>query len=113
MNPHETNFEDFADEEFDFYGVRETFIKLDEMVYEIVEGTDHPAGEVIIRPELVATFGLPLGRVTIEHDDSGDSDIYKVIDLHDGHEWLCFGIRYEGFSEYFFFNYTPKSGENS
>ena len=116
MTRSDFDFEDLVGEELDFYGVDGNCFKLDDTVYEAIEddGADYYSqlGNVIIVESPRPSFGLPLARVVIEHEEP---DIYQFIDLHDDHCWLSFGTRYaldidcsRSYDTVFYFDYTPK-----
>ena len=105
-------FEDLVGEEFDFfYGASEPFFKLDDTVYEVQDN-----GEAIEAEGPTPDFGLPIARVIVAYDDEHDGMLYKLVDLHDEHCWLRFGVACHDTSErsydaIFTFEYTPKGCE--
>jgi len=77
------DFDDLVGEELDFYGADEPFFKLDDTIYEALED-----GEVVVAEGSLPDFGLPIARVIVERHGMA----YKLIDLHDEHCWLRFGL---------------------
>ena len=95
-------------EEFDFYGVDEQRIRLDDITYQVIDSDSEDDYYVAIATQPID--GLPIARVVVEDDCSG---IYELVDLHDGHCWLRFGLEVRDTSERsyetkFVFEYFPK-----
>lgn len=102
------DFDDLVGEEFDFYGADEAEqrFRLDGVTYDVINDEYSDCHGLVSSHELQ---GLPLARVTIEADDA----IYKIVDLHDGYEWLQFGVYHDYYHGYcdFVFEYFPKEVE--
>lgn len=112
------DFESLVGGEFDFSGVDGYRFKLDNVVYEAVEGEHEtsPWQRDLARVEIYqgnsVALDLPIARVVVERGAFSD-EIYELVDLHDGHCWLCFGTEIgdtsERYARLFTFEYTPKA----
>jgi len=106
--------DDMFGKEFAFYGVCNNEFKLDNTVYEALEdesdGYRSYLDTVIVKQSDGIFSAQPLARVRLETEDGDCSDVCKLIDVSDGHVWLCFGTGdYDDYYPYFIFDYEPKS----
>ncbi len=107
-------FDALLDSEADFYGVDCNQFKLDDAIWEAVE--DKADGyrsmlDVVLNRHLSdgIFFARALARVRIISHDDGFDDLYKLVDVTDGHCWLRFGTgRYWDDYPLFIFDYCPK-----
>ena len=108
MSDHAIDFDDMVGGEFDFYGCDGQCFSLDGLVYEVGED-----GDVGLASDRSGFHALPIARVVVEHACFNDSG-YELIDLHDGHCWLCFGEELvdTDYATQFVFEYTPKDMES-
>lgn len=113
MDPTTIDVEDLEGIEADFYGVDGTCFKLDEEAYEVIEdeftfSVVKLAGRDAERPGFSP---MPVARVVVEHEDDGYDNHYNLIDLHDEHCWLTFGLN--DYTEYpsFVFETNPDSDD--
>lgn len=104
MSGQEIDVDDLVGGEFDFYGVDGQRFNLDGLVYEVDD-----EGDVSLVNDHSGFHAIPIARVVVEHD-CVCCDVYVLVDLHDGHEWLRFGTGYDDEGEMHFdvFDYTPK-----
>lgn len=106
MSDQAIDFEDLVGQEYDFYGCDEQRFKLDDQVYEVVDG------EIMESSDRSGFHELPIARVVIEADAMCDEG-YEINDLHDGHCWLNFGFGCHCWpGKHDFFEYTPKDAED-
>lgn len=94
--------------EFDFYGAADQRFNLDGLIYEVDDD-----GNVTLSDDHSGFHELPIARVVVEYAASN----YELIDLHDGHCWLCFGeelidVSRDRYSTQFVFDYSPKVSED-
>jgi hypothetical protein len=116
----QSNYEDFdciIGNEFDFFGVCMNEFKLDDIAWEALEDDDDDYRSYlnsIVRTDSDGIFfDRPLARVRLLNVDDGDHDLYKLVDVRDGHVWLSFGTRYyDDCYPYFLFEYLPKQAES-
>lgn len=110
------DFEDLVGEEFDFYGVEGNCFKLNNTIYEAIEGEEGLDEVRVRRGEKYDFHTSPIARVVIENGAFNDES-YQLTDLHDGHCWLEFGTTLTAFYDVskrtiytgFVFEYTPKA----
>lgn len=95
-----------------FYGVDNTFYKLDDTVWEAIENPDDGYRSYLGSIEKVDDstqifFSEPLATVRIEEvDEAGGFEGYRFIDIEDEHVWLEVGTSYhDAWYPYFVFNY--------
>lgn len=114
MTRNDFDFEDLIDEKLDFYGVDGNCFKLNDTVYEAVENeADYHSMldciEAVENEAELIFFKTPIARIVIENIYELAFAGYRLVDLHDGHEWLRFGTGdYDDYDPYFVFEYTPK-----
>lgn len=101
----EIDFDELVGGEFDFYGINGQCFDLDGLVYEVCED-----GSILLINDRQGFHELPIARVAVEHSTFNDEG-YELIDLHDGHCWLRFGMEYDWDMESgdVVFDYSPKS----
>src|SRR5579884_4405756 len=101
----EVDLDDLVEQEADFYGVSGQCFKLDDTCYEVVDEDGERLLKVVVASERDKKFfRSPIARVIVEHEQTDDEDLYRLMDTHDSCAWLTFGtidLR-EAFPEFIF-----------
>ncbi len=108
--------EDLVGEEFDFYGACLNELKLDDIIYEVLEDEDdgmRSSMDVIqIKSDEDSEgifFDRPIARVYLEEGNNESFEGYRLVDVDDGHVWLTFGTDHsDSYYPMFVFIYEPK-----
>lgn len=102
-------------QEFDFYGVCSNEFKLDDTVFEALEDESDGYRSYLASIERTVSqgifFKMPLARVKVVESSSrrGTFEGWSLVDVEDGHEWLCVGTDYcDDYYPCFTFDYQPK-----
>jgi len=122
-----THFMSLAGLELDYYGAdsAEHTFKLDDIVFKVIEdpndGYRSHLGPIDYSHDVSSIFfEQPIAQVHIEEysDESPDDESrwdrqldkgYRLVDVSDGHTWLCFGTgNYDDYYPFFMFRHTPK-----
>jgi hypothetical protein len=101
----EVDLDDLVELEADFYGISGQCFKLDDICYEVIDEDGERFLKVVSANERGKRFfRSPIARVIVEHEQTGDEDVYRLVDTHDGYFWLTFGTvgLLEAFTEFVF-----------
>lgn len=99
---------------YDFYGVDNSFFKLDDVVYEAVEDESDGYRSMMedirenCNPDGLVFFRGPIARVRVKKVNERFEG-YSLIDVTDSHEWLRMGTDDpDDYYPSYIFNYSPK-----
>lgn len=107
-------WEECVGEEFLFYGVDNETFKLNDIIWEAIEGDSDSYRSELAGVQAVTKKGIffrePVAIVRVEVDEAGDNSGYKLVDIEYDHTWVEMGTNSsDSYYPMFYFNYYPRA----